>query len=349
MTTSIRVCRLYEKRDIRVELESIAPPGPGEVLLAIGHGGICGSDLHYYQDGGFGPIRVSEPIIMGHEAAGRILAVGDGVEHLAVGDVCAINPSQPCGECQYCREGKPQHCLNMEFMGSALRVPHCQGMYRDQIVVKATQCHPFRETPDTRLAACSEPLAVCLHASRRAGDLNGKRVLVTGAGPIGLLCSAVAKHRGASELVVTDRQDFALELARRVGATQTINITKDDAKLDPYKENKGHFDVVFECSAASSAIRSAIECVRPIGTIIQVGVSGDQPVPINMLVGKEVRFIGTHRFHEEFAEAVSMIDSGAIDVSPVVTQIYPLDDAREAFETAGDRSKASKVLLSFAE
>jgi L-idonate 5-dehydrogenase len=341
-----RVCRLYGKGDIRVETDEVSRPGPGEVLVRIGAGGICGSDLHYYQDGGFGPIRVREPIILGHEVAGTVEAVGEG-SGLAPGDRVALNPSRPCGDCRYCREGLPNHCLNMRFFGSALRMPHEQGAFRDLIVATAAQC--VKVGPQTSLAqaACAEPLAVCLHAAGRAGPLEGRRVLVTGAGPIGSLCVAAAAHGGAAEIVVTDLHRVTLEVAAAMGATRTVNVAAEPAAMADYAADKGHFDVVFECSSAAPALRTAIECIRPRGRIVQVGVTGDLPVPINLLVGKEIELVGSHRFDAEFAEAVRLIDTRAIDPSPILTGTLPLERAVEAFALAGARSSAVKVQLSF--
>ena len=344
-----RVCRLYGQNDIRIETDEVLAPEAGEVLVAIGAGGICGSDLHYYQDGGFGPIRVQEPIILGHEAAGTVVAVGAGVEGLTPGDRVAVNPSRPCGICHFCQAGLQQHCMAMRFNGSALRFPHEQGLFRDRMIVLASQCLKLTPTTSLAAAACAEPLAVCLHAANRAWDLAGKRVLVTGAGPIGVLCVAVAKLRGADEVVVTDLQDVPLQTAQQMGASRLVNVERMPEDLAPYSESKGQIDLAFECSAAPSAMRAAVAAVRPQGMIMQVGVAGDLPVPINVVVGKELSIAGTHRFHREYAEAVRMIDSGEINVAPVVTQQFSVEDAVDAFRVAGDRSRSVKVQLVFAE
>lgn len=343
-----RICRLYAQGDIRIETQPVADPGPGEALVAIGAGGICGSDLHYFQDGGFGPIRVREPIILGHEAAGTVLAVGAGVA-LAVGTRVAVNPSRPCGTCEYCQQGLPIHCLAMRFNGSAMRLPHEQGLFRDRLIVDAAQCVPVGDAVSLAQAACAEPLAVCLHARNRAGDLAGKRVLVTGAGPIGALCVAVAAEAGAAEIVVTDLQDFTLGIARQMGATRTINVATAPEALEPFTAGKGHFDVAFECSAAAPAIATAIAALRPRARLVQVGVTGATPVPVNALVGKEIEWVGTQRFDSEFAAAVAMISERRIDVSPLVTGSFPLDDAVAAFRAAGDRGASVKVQITFAD
>ncbi|WP_068118189.1 L-idonate 5-dehydrogenase [Tropicimonas marinistellae] len=343
-----RVCRLYGERDIHVETQPVDAPEAGYVLVAIGAGGICGSDLHYYQDGGFGPIRVREPIILGHEAAGTIIEVGPGVPGLGTGDRVAINPSHPCGACKYCAEGLFNHCLNMRFLGSAMRMPHENGLFRDRVAVKAEQCFKVADTVSIGEAACSEPLSVCVHARSLAGDLSGKKVLVTGSGPIGALCVALAAEGGATEIVATDLQDAPLTVAGQMGATRTINVARDSDSLAAYGAEKGHFDVCFECTAAEPAIRSAIDTLRPQATLVQVGVAGDVTVPLNYIVSKEIVLKGTHRFHPEFGQAVELINTGAVNVRPIITQTFDLTDARDAFEIAGDRSAAVKVQLSFA-
>lgn len=342
-----RACRLHGQHDLRLETLPLGEPGDGEVLVRMGAGGICGSDLHYLHDGGFGPIRVKEPIVLGHEVAGTVAALGEGVEDLAVGDKVALNPSRPCGACRYCREGRFNHCLDMRFFGSAMRFPHEQGAFRERMVVPAAQCERLSEGTSLAQGACAEPLAVCLHAANRAGDLQGKRVLVTGAGPIGVLCAAVSKLRGATEIVVTDLQDTPLAVAATMGATRTVNVGRDAADLDAYAAGKGSFDVAFECSAAAPALAAAIATVRPLGRIVQVGVTGDMSLAINALVGKEIDLVGTHRFHAEFAEAARLIDRGDLDVAPMITHRLPLDDFAEAFRLAGDRSRAVKAQLVF--
>lgn len=343
-----RVARLYGKQDIKVETQAMRQAGAGEVLLRMASGGICGSDLHYYQDGGFGPIQVREPIISGHEASGYIEALGEGVSGLAIGALVAVNPSQPCGTCHYCQVGQPIHCLDMRFMGSAMRLPHEQGMFRDWLVVPAKQCFAFGGNSTPAEAACAEPLAVCLHAVAQAGDLIGRRVLVTGAGPIGLLTVAAARHAGAEEIVVTDLADAALSRAPAMGASRTVNVLTDPQGLSPYQEGKGVFDVVFDCSAAGPALRSAFAAVKPRGTIVQVGVTGDMTIPLNALVGKEIVWRGSQRFDQEFAQAVKLIASRTIDVRPIISHEFPLEKAVEAFEQAGDRSVACKVQITFA-
>ncbi|ASP95469.1 alcohol dehydrogenase catalytic domain-containing protein [Sinorhizobium meliloti] len=342
-----RLARLYGPRDLRLEVADVPAPGDGEVLLKMAAGGICGSDLHYYQDGGFGPVRVREPIIPGHEASGRVAALGASVSDLAIDDLVAVNPSQPCGTCRFCGEGLPVHCLDMRFLGSAMRLPHTQGMFRDWLVVPAVQCHPAGSQVSPGEAACAEPLAVCLHAVAQADEIRGKKVLVTGAGPIGTLVVAAARHAGADEIVVTDLADAALDRAKAMGATRIVNVRRDPAGLAAYEADKGKFHVAFECSAAEPALRGAVAAVRPRGTIVQVGVTGEITLPLHALVGKELRLVGSQRFDGEFALAVALISDRRIDVRPIISHQFPVDEAVRAFEQAGDRSTACKVQLTF--
>ncbi|MBP2234613.1 L-idonate 5-dehydrogenase [Sinorhizobium kostiense] len=342
-----RLARLHGPGDLRLEVADIGEPGEGEVLLKMAAAGICGSDLHYYLDGGFGPVRVREPIIPGHEGSGYVAALGANVSGIAVGALVSVNPSQPCGECRFCREGAAIHCLNMRFMGSAMRLPHTQGMFRDWLVVPASQCFPAGTLVSAGEAACAEPLAVCLHAVAQASDLNGKHVLVTGAGPIGALVVSAARHAGAGTIVVSDLADAALERAIAMGATKALNVRRDPMALAPFEAEKGQFDLAFECSAAGPALRSAIAAVRPRGQIVQVGVTGDITLPLNALVGKELRLVGSQRFDTEFARAVELIATRRIDVRPIISHEFSIEQAIAAFEQAGDRSSACKVQLSF--
>lgn len=189
---------IHAPKDLRIEDITVVPPGPGEVRVRIAAGGICGSDMHYYQHGGFGTVRVREPMALGHEIAGTVEAIGPDVAGVSVGATVAVDPSLPCGRCRYCQEGRQNHCLDMRFYGSAMRTPHVQGGFRDALVCEAGQAVALPDGVSVHEAAFSEPLAVCLHAVNRAGPLLGKRVLVTGSGPIGLLTVMAARRRSSA-------------------------------------------------------------------------------------------------------------------------------------------------------
>lgn len=338
---------IHAPRDLRVEEIVAVPLGPREVRVHIEAGGICGSDLHYYHHGGFGTVRIKEPMVLGHEIAGTIEEVGSDVRQLSSGMRVAVNPSRPCNVCRFCREGQHQHCLDMRFFGSAMRFPHVQGAFRQSLVADETQAIPMPASLTTAEAAMAEPLAVCLHAASQAGPLLGKKVLVTGCGPIGNLTVLSARYGGAAEIVATDVSPFPLKVAEQVGASSTINVTKDSERLANYAQDKGAFDVLFEASGNEAALRSALDVVRPGGVVVQVGLGGEMKLPINVIVTKEIELRGSFRFDNEFAMAVDLMGKGLINVRPLLTDTLPFDRAVEAFELASDRSRAMKVQLSF--
>jgi L-idonate 5-dehydrogenase len=338
---------IHGARDLRIEDRSVPEIGPGKVEIRIAAGGICGSDLYYFNDGGFGAIRVIDPMILGHEIAGVVTALGEDVRDVKPGDHVAVNPSRPCGACQFCQEGKQNHCLDMRFYGSAMRRPHVDGAFREVLVADAGQCVVVGPDVSLNEAAFAEPLAVVLNGLGKAGSLIGKRVLVTGCGPIGNLAVLAARSAGAAEIVATDIVDEALDIARRVGADRTINVAQQADALDAFAENKGTFDVMFEASGNEAALRSGLDIVRPRGTIVQLGLGGEVSIPQNTIVAKELVVKGTFRFHEEFAVAARMIESRRIDVRPLLTDVLPLAQAESAFKLATDRKRAMKVQIDF--
>jgi L-idonate 5-dehydrogenase len=344
----MRAVVIHAPRDLRVEPLTVTEPGPGQVKVRVGAGGICGSDLHYYQHGGFGTVRLKEPMVLGHEVAGTVTVAGANVARVRKGDRIAINPSNPCFQCRYCREGAHHQCLDMRFYGSAMRFPHVQGAFRDEIVIEEHQAYPVGEKTSLGEAAFAEPLSVCLHAVSRAGSLHGKRILVTGCGPIGCLTIIAARHAGAAEIVATDIAPAALSMASKVGADRTIDVAGDPQAMTRFSPDKGYFDVAFECSGSAQALTATLQAVRAGGTVVQVGLAGTEvAVPINMIVAKEIALKGTFRFDAEFGFAVDLISRRAVDVSPLLTESLPVDRAVEAFELAGDRSRAMKVQLNF--
>jgi L-idonate 5-dehydrogenase len=343
----MRAIVAYAAKDLRVENVDIAELGPDDVKVRIAAGGICGSDLHYYNHGGFGVVRLREPMALGHEIAGVVESVGANAQRIRVGDRVAINPSRPCNKCKFCLEGRQNQCLDMRFYGSAMRFPHVQGAFREILVCEETQAHVIAEGVSLGEAAMAEPLAVCLHGARRAGPLLGKNVLITGSGPIGALAVIAARRAGAAEIVVTDIADGALGFARKVGADATLNICAEPQALAPYAADKGAFDAMFEASGNETALRGGLDVVKPGGVIVQLGLGGEMKLPMNTIVAKELELRGTFRFHEEFALAVALIGKGLVDVRPLISATLPFTQATEAFELAMDRTQSMKVQLSF--
>ena len=338
---------IHAPLDLRIEDVPTPEPEANQLLIRVRAGGICGSDLHYFNHGGFGTVRIKEPMVLGHEVSGAVARCGPGVTDMPVGTRIAISPSRPCGLCQYCQQGLQNHCLDMRYYGSAMRTPHVQGAFRQEIVIDRAQAHVVADSLSDAEAAMAEPLSVALHAVRRAGPLLGKRVLVTGCGPIGALIVAAARRAGAATIVATDVNALPLESATHVGADLAFNVAASPDALKPFTADKGSFDVLFEASGNAAALRSAFDALRPRGVIVQVGLGGDVTLPINVIVAKEFDLRGAFRFHEEFAVAVELLNKGLIDVKPLISGIFPYQDSIRAFQTAGDRTKSMKVLVTF--
>src|SRR3982751_5164349 len=236
---------IHAPGDLRVEEVPTPEIGPDQMRVRVRCGGICGSDLHYSQHGGFGTVRIKEPMVLGHEVAGVVEAVGTAVGRFAVVDRVAVSPSRPCGLCRYCQQGLQNHCLDMRYYGSAMRMPHVQGAFRQQIVVETHQAHKLVDSVSDGEGSMAEPLSVALHAVRRAGPLLGKRVLVTGCGPIGALAIIAARRAGATHIVATDVGAHTLGKALRLGADEAINVAESPDGLARFTADKGHFDVLF--------------------------------------------------------------------------------------------------------
>ena len=339
---------IHAAGDLRIEAVETPPVGAGQARIRVRAGGICGSDLHYFQHGGFGTIRIQQPMVLGHEIAGVVEEIGDGVAGLAVGTHVAVSPSRPCSACRFCQLGLQNHCLDMRYYGSAMRMPHVQGAFRQEMVIEAGQAHPLADGITDGEGAMAEPLAVALHAVNRAGPLLGKKVLVTGCGPIGAMTVIAARRAGAAHIVATDVVAQPLRKVAKVGADETINVAEDATALSRFAAEKGQFDVLFECSGNERALRAAFDVVRPRGIVVQLGLSGSElTLPFNTVVAKEFDLRGAFRFHEEFAVAVALINKGLVDLKPLVSATLPYRDAGRAFALAADRTQSMKVLLSF--
>ncbi|MBS7544942.1 L-idonate 5-dehydrogenase [Ancylobacter oerskovii] len=343
----MRAIVIHAPHDLRIEPMPAPPPGPHEVVVRMGAGGICGSDLHYFHNGGFGTVRLKQPMVLGHEVAGTVAAVGADVRCVAVGDRVAVNPSGPCGTCDYCRQGLHNQCLDMRFYGSAMRFPHVQGAFREEMTVPDVQAIKVGAEVDLGLAALCEPFAVALHAVAQAGDLKGRTVLVSGCGPIGCLVIAGVKLAGAAEIIATDIAPEALAIAAQLGATRCVDVSGGTDALADLARDKGRVDAALECSGNARALASAIELVHPRGTIVLVGLGGDLPLPMNSIVAKELEIRGSFRFDTEFARAAELVSTGAVDLRPLLTGHFPIEEAAAAFELASDRRRAMKVQFRF--
>jgi L-idonate 5-dehydrogenase len=334
-------CRIHAKLDLRLEDEASADLGPHDAEIRLGAGGICGSDLHYFQHGRVGAFVVREPLIPGHEASGTVARIGSAVTRVKVGDKVAINPSHPCGQCDYCRAGRLNLCRHMFFLGSASVFPHAQGMFRERFVMGEAQLTPVSEDISLGELACAEPLSIGLHAVHRAGVLTGKTVLITGGGTIGCMCVIAARLAGAARIVVCDIAERPLEMARTVGADATLR--SDQLAAGELADSA---DIAIEAAGSPAALATCLAATRRGGRIVQVGTlpaEGIASFPANSIMARELDYVGAFRAAQAFDWAVMYLRSRRVDVRPLLSAQLPLSRALEAFELAADRSRSTKV------
>jgi L-idonate 5-dehydrogenase len=330
-------CVIHGQDDLRVEELPSPVPGPGQVLVAVRYGGVCGSDLHYWRHGGVGDFRLAEPMVLGHEV------VGTALTGPLAGRAVAVHPATPCGVCPECRDGRRNVCRDTRYLGSAARTPHVQGGFAAQIAVPAEQLRLLPEGLEPRRAALAEPLAVALHAVRRAGPVAGKHVLVTGAGPIGCLVVAAARSAGAAHVTVTDLLPAALEYARIAGAGTTV---RADDPADPGWPSE--VDVAIEASGVAAGLGTCLRLVRRGGVVVQLGMlpPGQSPFAGNLVVSREIELRGAFRFDTEFDDALALLAAeDAFD--GLISAVVPVREAESAFALAADRGRSCKVLLDF--
>jgi L-idonate 5-dehydrogenase len=346
MTEVAVAATLFGPEDLRMVTQPLAPLANGMVRIKFGAAGICGSDMHYFRHARTGNFVVTAPLVLGHEIAGTVAEVNARGTHLKVGDHVAVNPSRWCGACARCREGRLNLCENIYFMGSASKIPHMQGGFATFFDAMPAQCVVVPRDLPFAAAALAEPLAVCLHAVARAGDLVGKRVALFGGGPIGLLTMLSAKFAGAKHLTMIDIASQPLAFSRKLGADEIFNISEaNDTLMAATLEQP--FDIVFEVTGAPSALALAIRTVCRGGVLVQIGnlPGGEIPVPANAIMAKEIDFRGSFRFGKEFEQAVDLIVQGKIDVQQLITARRPLVEALAAVRLALDRGQSIKVVL----
>ena len=340
-------CKIHGANDLRLEPTEMPVPGPGQVLLRLGAGGICGSDMHYFFEGRVGSFKIREPLTPGHEASGVVAKVGEGVTRVTEGDKVAINPSHPCGKCDNCRDGRENLCREMRFLGSASIFPHVQGMFREYFLMGERQLTSISADVSLGELACCEPFSVGLHSVNRIGTpLVGKTVLVTGAGTIGCMTVLAARLFGAAKIIVTDVVDNPLSVARSVGADIGLRIDQLPTGT-PLAEAIGEVDVALEVAGSPAALMSCLEATRKGGTIVQVGTLPPEGMhfPANQIMARELNYIGSFRFGNVFDWAVRYISERRVDVRPLISSQHKITDAIEAFNIAKDKTRSTKVQL----
>ncbi|MES1215627.1 MAG: NAD(P)-dependent alcohol dehydrogenase [Bacteroidota bacterium] len=337
---------LHGAKDLRLENFNMPELLPGMVLLRVKRVGICGSDLHYFEDGYCGSFIPSRPFILGHELTAEVVAVNDASSLLSPGTRVTVNPARVCGFCDHCKSGRSNLCRNTIMLGSGSTDPPTDGAMAEYVSVRADQCHLLPDEMDDGLGAMIEPLAVALHAVKRT-NVSGKRILVTGAGTIGLLTALTAKAFGAVPVVVSDITAERRRSAVAYGVDIAVDPSEKNLNEKVKEITSDGFDVIFEASGAKPALRQAFDLVRPGGTIVQIGTlpTEDIPLPANQVMVKEIQFIGSFRYGNVFDEAIRLVTSGRIDLRPFITGILPFSDSTKAMHLAADKEHALKVQL----
>jgi L-idonate 5-dehydrogenase len=320
----VKAVVVHGANDLRVDDLPDPVAREGEVLVAMEWGGICGSDISYWRNGSSGTAVLKHPLVLGHEVAGHIAGIGPGVSGLSVGQLVTVHPATASGG----------------YFGSAAFDPHTEGGFSELRVVRAEQIRALPSGVDTEHGALAEPLAVAMHAVNRAGDVRGRDVLVNGAGPIGSLVVVAAKYAGAATVTAADVADAPLKIAKAMGADDVINVGADEVlPVD--------VELVFEASGAAAALGAVLHATARGGTVVQVGnlPGGAVGASLGDLVTREISWVGSYRFVDEITDAVAAMENG-LDVTPLITHRYPINEAAQAITIAADRNSGSgKVLL----
>jgi L-iditol 2-dehydrogenase len=322
-----RAAVMYGTHDVRLEEVPVPEPGPKEVLVEIRAVGVCGSDVHYYEEGRIGSFVVREPLILGHESMGTVVALGEGATKHEVGERVTLEPGVPDGTCRECRAGRYNLCPNVRFFAT----PPIDGAFTNYVSIHQDFAFTLPDGLSDNAGALMEPLSVGIWACKKGEVTAGDHVLVTGAGPIGLLAMQVAFAQGATDVTVTDVADERLEIARRLGATRALNVARE-----PLDEAGVEADVLIECSGNERALGDGIRCVRPAGIVVVVGMGPNEEtsVPLAFIQTREITLTGTFRYANTYPIAIDLAATGKVDLDAMVTSHYGLADTEEALQAS---------------
>lgn len=334
--TTMRASVLRGVRDLRVEERPVPTPGRDEVLIRIAAAAVSGGDVRLYSTGRLMDAILDGPLVLGRTAAGHIVAVGEGVPESRIGELVALEPLRICRHCDQCRNGRYNLCQTATFLGT----PGCDGVFTEYIAHPADFAHVVPAELSPEGACMVEPMSVALAAQQKAGVGAGSKVLIAGAGPIGLISVGVAKALGAVEITITDLSGERLARATEMGATTTFNMAESGVLIQPC-----HFDAFIECSGSAAAIRRGFPAVRPAGHVVLVGRGGDEvALPVTLMQNRELTVSGSFRYANQFPVAIAMAASGRVPYAELIGDQVSLDDLAWALEPA-QSGKGLKAIL----
>lgn len=331
--------RLTAAKQIEIEEGTLSErPEAGMVRLRLQTASLCGTDLHYYKQFSNAGFELQRPVTLGHEACA--LVVDPNGSSLAEGRLVAINPIIPCGTCAPCKRGEINHCTAKRFPGSATTVPHIDGFFREMFDVPAGCLHPVDDRIDPDHLTFAEPLACAMHAAGLTNATQGERVLVTGAGPMGLLSVVAAKAHGAI-VHVTDIRPDTVELAKQVGAEAGFVIGESDARLP------GGYDAVIEASGAPQAFNQALDQIKIQGRVVILSniQRSATPIDLHRIMLKEIVVTGSFQFHREFQDALDLIASGKVDFARLIAARFGIEETGDALALMASGKAAGKILI----
>jgi len=348
MTQTMNAYSLHGKEDLRCETRSVPAVKDGHVLVKVRRIGLCGSDIHYFEHGYCGAFIPKRPFVLGHEFSGELVEVGQGVEGFRPSDRIAIDPARTCGQCEFCKSGRSNLCVNVIFFGSASVDPHIDGAFCEYISVSAMNCYRLPDELGFDIAAMLEPLSVAIHAVSRSGSVAGKTIMITGGGTIGQLVLQVVQAYGAAKVIVSDPVETARQTALKQGADLALDSCADDFVERVITFTDGGCDVIFEISGAGVALVQAIHASRRGAILIQVGtLPKEVALPANLIMVKELNLLGSFRFvANTFTAALHLAASGRINLKPLITQTYLFEELIKAMEFACKKNNVIKVQVS---
>ncbi|MFJ6532988.1 NAD(P)-dependent alcohol dehydrogenase [Microbacterium sp. NPDC091662] len=333
LPTTMRASVLVRAGELTVETRPVPVPFADQVIVRVNAVGICGSDVHYFHEGRIGDFVVEEPLVLGHEAGGTIVAVGADIDDSRVGERVSIEPQRPCRVCEFCRSGRYNLCPQIEFYAT----PPIDGAFAEYVAIQSDFAYTVPDSVSDDAAALMEPLSVAIAAVQKAGVRPGSRVLITGAGPIGIVTAQTARAFGAAEIVISDPMAERREVALRFGATSAV-----DPAAGPLGSG---YDSFVDASGSPVAVKQGISALKPGGVAVLVGMGADEiALPVSTIQNRELIVTGIFRYANTWPAAIELVASGDVDLDALVTGSFGLAEVREALDSASHPSTLKSIV-----